>query len=320
MTIVEQACRSVAGFETLYQKFLRKISINNLSQSTSNTYGRSLAAIALHFNCLPTVLSLDQVEGYLYWVKQHHPETTDGYFKFAICALRFLYRMEGMKELSLKLPVIRKRKKLPVVLSKEEMVAMINTPCLLKHRLMIALLYGCGLRCGEVRNIKVTDIDLQRAVVHVRQGKGKKDRYVPLGKILPPILEKYIQLYRPTSWLFSGNRTPKENRFSTVFEAKYGQRSVQWAITRAAQMAGIKKHINVHTLRHTYATHLLEDGVSIVSIKELLGHSCIRTTLIYLHVAQINHAAKCSPFDTLKGVRLMQGVQTSFDFADAADD
>jgi len=314
MTIVEQARNYVDGFETFYQKFLRKMFINDRAESTVTNYGRQLAALSIHYHRIPTALSLEQVEDYLFLIKQKREEESDNNFKFLVCGLRFVYRMEGMDELRLKLPVIRKRKKLPVVLSKEEVAAMINIPSLLKHRVMIALLYGCGLRCGEIRNLKDTDIDFQRAVVHVRQGKGKKDRYVPLGTTLPAILKKYMTLYKSSPWLFPGHRPKKGGGFYTEFESKYGQRSVQWAVKRAAQLAGICKPVNVHSLRHTYATHLLEDGINILTIKEMMGHANVRTTMLYLHVAQISNSIKCSPFDTLKGIRLLLGVQTSFEF------
>ena len=315
MTIVQQACQSVPGFDAFHQKFLRRMAINDRAESTSKSYGRCLASIALYFNCLPTVLVIDVIEDYLYFIKQKYKEESDNYFKMLICSLRFAFRMEGQDELRLKLPVIRRNRKLPVVLSKEEMTAMMNIPCLLKHRVMIAILYGCGLRCGEVRNLKVTDIDLDRAVLHVRQGKGKKDRYMPLGNVLTIILNSYLKIQKPQNWLFPGKRWGKNStRFFSAFEPQYGQRSIQWAIKRAAELAGITKRISVHSLRHTYATHLLEDGVNILTIKELMGHAYISTTMIYLHVAQVNNRNKCSPIDKLEGLRIIKAVQNSFDF------
>lgn len=288
------------------------MTINDRAESTCSSYGRSLAAIALYFNSLPTNLNLGQVEEYLYLLKGKYGETSDHCFKFTICALRVAFKMEGLDELRLQLPSIRKRKKLPVVLSKEEMTAMMNIPCLLMHRVLIAVLYGCGLRCAEVRNIKVTDIDLQRAVLHVRQSKNRKDRYVTMGKNLTAILERYLHIQKPANWLFPGYRWGKSSkRFFSAFEPQYGQRTVQWAIKRAAQLAGITKPLSVHSLRHTYATHLLEDGVNILTIKELLGHAHVRTTMMYLHVAQVNNRDKCSPLDTLEGLRVIgceQGV------------
>ena len=310
MTIVQLACKDVPGFEALYQKFLRRMSINDRAISTYNNYGRNLAALALHYKCMPTSLTLDEIEEYLYLLKQQSENGSLNTLKFTICALKFVFRMEGMDELRIQLPVIRNRRKLPVVLSKEEVASMMNIPCLLPHRLMIAILYGCGLRCGEVRNIKVTDIDLNRAVLHVRQGKGKKDRYMPLGKTLPVILKHYIKLMKPDGWLFPGKRWGvSSRRFFPVLGPQFATRSIQWAIKRAAHLAGIRKPVSVHSLRHTYATHLLEDGVNILTIRELMGHAHISTTMIYLHVAQVNNRNKCSPLDTLQGIRIIPAVQ-----------
>ncbi len=312
MTTVQNACKTVIGFEILYKKFLRRMSINDRALSTSTSYGRSLANIALHYNRLPTLLSLDEIEEYLFLIKNKADGDSYNAMKFAIYSLRFVYRMEGLDEIRLQLPVIRKKRKLPVVLSKLEMAAMINSPSLLSHRVMIALLYGCGLRCGEVRNIKVTDVDLDRYVLHVRQSKGRKDRYLPLGNSLSDILKYYINIKKPVLWLFSGGRHGSvSNRFFPLLESQFGQRSIQWAIKRAAHLAGILKKVSVHSLRHTYATHLLEDGVNILTIRELLGHADIRTTMIYLHVAQINNKNKCSPLDTLEGVRAIGCLQTA---------
>lgn len=315
MTIVQNACNTVEGFNAFYQKYLRRMTINDRAESTCSSYGRSLAAIAQHFNCIPTTLNLGQVEEYLYLLKGKYGEDADSSFKFMICALRFAFKMEGLDELRLQLPSIRKRKKLPVVLSKQEMTAMMNIPCLLMHRVLIAVLYGCGLRCAEARNIKVTDIDLDRSLLHVRQSKNRKDRYVPLGKNLTGIMERYLRIQKPATWLFPGKRWGNSSkRFFTVFEPQYGQRTIQWAIKRAAQLAGITKPLSVHSLRHTYATHLLEDGVNILSIKEMLGHAHVRTTMLYLHVAQVNNHQKCSPLDTLEGLRVIGCVQGELNF------
>lgn len=316
MNTVQQACLQIPDFDILYQKFLRKTTILGRAPSTCTNYARSLAQIALHYNQSPASLTLDQIEEYLYHIKDKSETGSDNPFKFTICALRFVLNMEGLDELKSKLPAIRKKRKLPVVLSKQEMTAMMNIPCMLKHRVLIALLYGCGLRCGEVRNVKVADVDINRAVLHVRQAKGRKDRYMPLGKLLPVILEKYIGIQKPTEWLFPGMRwnATSGERFYSDFAPQFGQRSIQWAVQRAAQLAGITKRVNVHSLRHTYATHLLEDGVNILTIKELLGHASIKNTMIYLHVAQVNNMNKCSPIDTLEGLKIIGYVQGELNF------
>lgn len=203
--------------------------------------------------------------------------------------------MEGLKDKRIELPSIKKDKRLPVVLSREEVKLLLKTPKLLKHRILLALLYGCGLRCFEVRGIKLSDLDFNRKMLLVH-GKGKKDRYVPLNNLLIKGLKKYIDAEKPETWLFNGK---PDGRAGGDFDGRYSQRGVQWAVRQTKKDAGISKEMTVHTLRHTYATHLLEDGLNIMSIKDLLGHECIQTTMIYLHVAQSGRQKPFSPLDTL---------------------
>lgn len=204
--------------------------------------------------------------------------------------------MYGLNDKRIALPSIKRDKKLPVVLSKEEIKRLLSVPKLLKHKVLIALLYDCGLRCFEVRNLMISDLDFDRGVVHVRQGKGKKDRYVPFGKILSRGLRKYLEEEKPIKWLFNGK---PEGEVGGDSDSRYSQRGVQWAVKRAQKDAGILKDITVHTLRHTYATHLLESGLDIMSIKEQLGHASIETTMVYLHVAQFESKPVRGPLDSL---------------------
>ena len=174
--------------------------------------------------------------------------------------------MEGLREKRVVLPALERPKKLPVVLSKEEVRRLLIAPKLLKHRLILGLLYGCGLRCFELRRLLIKDIDFDRSTVHIRQGKGRKDRYVPLSKHLARGLKTYIHYDYPSHWLFNGNSADGE-------VVAYSQRGIQWVVREARKAAGLHKNAMAHTLRHTYATHLLEDGLDIMSIKELLGHA-----------------------------------------------
>jgi integrase/recombinase XerD len=295
-TLVAQACAKVNGFAELYKRLERKISLSGKSSSTLKNYSRHLAQMALHFNCPPTELDDEQIEDYLYLLQQQHNTPSDSYFKHTIYGLRFLFRVEGLKESAVALPSIKHEKKLPVILSREEVKRLLKIPSLLKHRILLGLLYGCGLRCAEVRNIRLKDIDFNRDRLHIRQSKGKKDRYVPLGKNLIRGLHKYIEAEQPGEWLFNGQ---PNGQAGGDFDSRYSQRGVQWAVKQAVKAAGISKEVTVHTLRHTYATHLLEDGLDIVTIKELLGHECIDTTMIYLHVAQPGRRPPFSPLDTL---------------------
>lgn len=154
------------------------------------------------------------------------------------------------------------------------------------------MLYGCGLRCFELQKLLIKDIDFDRAMVHIRQGKGRKDRYLPLSKHLVRGLRRYLENENPHHWLFNGQQTEAQS-------VPYSQKGVQWVVREARKAAGLQKEVTTHTLRHTYATHLLEDGLDIVSIKELLGHAHLETTLIYLHVSQMGRQKPFSPLDTL---------------------
>ena len=289
-------------FAEQIQKLKVNLSISGRAYSTFQNYSRLLAVMALHFKCLPTSLTEAQINDYLYFLQQQHNTPSETYFKHTIYGLRALFKVENISADHIKLPKLKRSNKLPVVLSKSEMKRLLLAPDLLKHRILIGLLYGCGLRCFEARNVQLSDLDFERAALHVRQGKGAKDRYVPLSQHLIRGLKHYIQIEKPKQWLFNGQ--PQADRSGTSvrggeFDGRYSQRGVQWAITQAVKKAGISKDVSVHTLRHTYATHLLEDGLDILTIKDLLGHQSIDTTMIYLHVAQSGKNKAFSPLDTL---------------------
>ena len=198
-----------------------------------------------------------------------------------------------MTDLRVSLPKLKRQNDLPVILSKHEVKALIGSPKYLKHRLVIAMLYGCGLRNYELCNLQQKDIDFDRKTVFVKKQKGNYDRYVPLIDLLARGLKKYFTTEHPYRWVLNSQVT------NTGKIRKYTQSGVRWAIKEAKSKIGIQKKVTSHMLRHSYATHLLEDGLDIVSIKELLGHARIETTLIYLHVANLGKKPKFSPLDTL---------------------
>jgi integrase/recombinase XerD len=272
------------------------MSISGKSLNTYKSYARNIAQISLHFNCLPTELDPDQINDYLYLVQQEYKSPSDSYFKHTVYGLRYIFRICGLKDKRIELPQIRQEKKLPVVLSQEEVRRLLKAPTLLKHRILIGMIYGCGLRCFEVRNVKLSDLDFDRKMLHIRQGKGKKDRYVPLSKILINGLKRYLDAENPSEWLFNGQ---SQGQTGINFNRPYSQRGVQNVVMRAKKAAGIIKEMSVHTLRHSYATHLLEEGLDIMTIKDLLGHECIDTTMVYLHVAQSGRVKPFSPLDKL---------------------
>ena len=288
-TLVQRACAKVAGFNALHKKLERRIIVSGKSNSTLTNYMRCISHVALYFNRLPTDLDMEQIEEYLLEVKKKNTTASESFFKHTVYGLRFLFRCEGLDERAIKLPPLKRDKKLPVVLGRNEMKSLLKAPALLKHRVLLGLLYGCGLRCMEARTLMIRDVDFERNTIHVRQSKGRKDRYVPLGINLGRGLKTYLDAECPHKWLFHG----KDHH-----EA-FSQRGVQWVVREATRKTDIRKHVTVHTLRHTYATHLLEDGLDIVSIKELLGHAHIETTMVYLHVAQAGRQAPFSPLDKL---------------------
>jgi len=294
--ILNQAKREVPGFEELLARFERTVSVLGRSQSTFNNYSRHLASISLYFGKIPTELDPEQVQDYLFYQQKKSKTPSQTYFKHCVYGLRFLLKSEGLSYEYLRLPSIKHEKTLPVVLSKEEVWAMLQNAKLLKHRILIGLLYGCGLRCMEARSVRLQDLDFDRRQLKVVQGKGKKDRYVPLSEHLIRGLKKYIGAEKPQDYLFNGQ--PIE-RAGGDFDSRYSQRGVQWAVKQVAKAAGVKKEVHVHTLRHSYATHLLEDGMDIMTLKDLLGHQNIETTMEYLQIAQLESQRIFSPLDTL---------------------
>ena len=287
VTIVQQACGKVTGFSDLYKEMERAICISGKSTSTLTNYSRQLAHLSLHYNCLALDLDAEQVMDYLHLIKSRGTVSAT-FFKFTVYGLRYACRLRGLDYKQFSLPQIDKNVKLPVVLNGTEVKALLAACKLLKHRLIIGLCYGCGLRCSEVRNVQIADADLERGMLHVRQGKGSKDRCIPLGKMLSRGIAQYIAAENPRKYLFEGNDGEG-----------LSQRGTQWVIEQAVKRAGIRKQVHTHTLRHSYATHLLEQGINILAIKELLGHAHIETTMVYLHIAQPSALTVFSPLDSL---------------------
>jgi len=295
--LINQAKREVPGFTELMYRFERTISVLGRSPITFSCYSRHVAALSLYFGKLPTELDPEQVHDYLFYLQKKSKTPSQTYFKHTVYGLRFLLKSEGLAYEYLALPQIKHEKKVQVVLSKEEMWSLLKNCQILKHKILIGLLYGCGLRCMEVRSVRLQDMDFDRKQLRVVQGKGKKDRYVPLSEHLIRGLKSYIQAEKPKDWLFHGQ--PLANRAGGDFDSRYSQKGVQWAVKQACKKAGIIKDVHVHTLRHTFATHLLEDGMDIMTLKDLLGHENIETTIEYLQIAQLPTQKVFSPLDTL---------------------
>ena len=303
--ILNRACREVEGFSELLHRFERNISILGRSPRTFDNYSRHVAAIALHFGKIPTELDPEEVKDYLFELQQRSKTPSQTYFKHTVYGLRFLLKAEGLPYGFLHLPAIPKVNKLPTILSRQEVWRMLQSADLLKHKLLIGLIYGCGLRCMEVRNIELHHLDFDRQMLHVVQGKGQKDRYVPLSEHLIRGLKTFISVENPVQYLFNGNQNRNIEEIDQVssnrpdFDSRYSQRGVQWVIKTISKKAGITKDVHTHTLRHSFATHLLEDGVSIIMVQKLLGHERIESTMEYLHCCQLSQQNPHSPLDTV---------------------
>ncbi len=210
-------------------------------------------------------------------------------FKHMVYGLRYYYRLLGMNKQAIALPSLKRDTKLPVILNRQELKELFRTPKLLKQRIVLSLIYSAGLRGQEGINLKLADIDFERMTIHIRQSKYKKDRIVPLSPIMAKGLKKYIKAENPYTWLFNGKEP----------DGRYSVQGLSWVMRETLKKTSITKEVNLHSLRHSYATHLLEEGLNIVTVKNLLGHADITTTMIYLHVAQCSHIKPHSPLDSL---------------------
>ncbi len=258
-----------------------------------NNYLRCLAHLAIHYKCSPELLNEEQINDYLFHCQNLHNTPSESFFKHTIYGLRAVYKVLGMEKQRIRLPQIERQKDLPIVLNKREVRELLNAPKYLKHRLMLALLYGCGLRSYELCNLLQSDVDFERKTVFIRKQKGKTDRYVPLSVHLIRGLKKYFKTENPIKYVFNSQVT-KDGIAQALTPG-----GIQWVIKESRSKVNTKKKFTSHTLRHSYATHLLEDGLNIMSLKELLGHARIETTILYLHVANTGSSVKFSPLDTL---------------------
>lgn len=287
--MVDKACHEIRGFRKLYEDMDDKVRLSGQSESTLINYGRKLAELSLHFGKLPQDISEKEINKYLADLarKSETPSLTN--FKFTVYGLRYCYRLLALNDRVIQLPSIKRKHKLPVVLNYAECRAVFHAPELLKHRVLLSLIYSAGLRAGEATRLKICDIDSGRMMIHIRCSKGGKDRYVPLSPMILRGLREYVKACHPVEYLFNGSKPG----------SPMSSDGMQSALRAAVSKCKLQKGITLHTLRHSYATHLLEFGMDIVSIKELLGHERIETTMVYLHIAMPTRSNLFSPFDRL---------------------
>jgi len=213
----------------------------------------------------------------------------DGTYRFYAAALKFLYKTTLKREWVEKIKFPKRKKKLPVVLDLSEVMSLLSGTENIKHKAILTLTYCSGLRISEVACPKITDIDSKRMMLHIRQGKGGKDRYTILSQTALECLREYWRQYHPKEWLFEGQN---EDTYLCLT-------SIRQIFLAAKKRAGIAKPASPHTLRHSFATHLIEAGTSLHHVQLLLGHRSPTTTTVYLHVSRLNLAQVTSPLDNI---------------------
>lgn len=272
----------------LRRRMIEDLRIRNRSQHTIDAYVRLVARFAEYYGRSPDKLGPEDVRAYqLHLLAQ---KTSWSLFNQSVCALRFLYGVTLQRRWSVEhLPYGKKPKTLPVVLSQQEVLRFLGAVDHPMYRVALTTEYASGLRVSELVALRVEDIDSARMLIHVGHGKGDKARLVPLSKVLLAQLREYWRAYRPQPWLFPGQQQDKPVCKRTIWEA----------CRRARDGAGLRKQVTPHTLRHCYATHLLEAGTDIRTVQALLGHASLSSTMIYTHVQRRLVTATRSPLDLI---------------------
>lgn len=275
----------------------QKLKLKNYSSSTLKTYRQQFSEF-LHFyhDMYPADISDLDIQNYLLFIVEQKKLSRSAQ-NTAINAIKFFYEKvlkQERKVYYLERPM--KEFRLPDVLSQEEIMRIAEAANNLKHRLMLLIIYASGLRRSELLNLKVGDINTDREVLIIKGGKGRKDRQVMLAKSLIPLIIKYMEDYQPKFWLFEG-----------VNHEQYSATSLQVVFKRAAKKAGIKKQVRLHMLRHSFATHMIENGIATRYVQELLGHGSPKTTEIYTHVSRYGMEKIKSPLDEMVEKKQLRG-------------
>jgi site-specific recombinase XerD len=275
----------------LRQKMIRAMELKNLSANTQRRYLSAVTGLAKHYQRSPVKITKEMIEDYLLYLKNDKGRAPNSCAS-ALSGLRFFYKNVTKQKINIDYSLVRKVQKLPTVLPQEDIVKIINTTDNLKHRLILMTTYSAGLRASEVIALKPENIDSKRMLIKVK-GKGDKDRYTLLAKTLLPPLRHYYKKYRPQTYLYPSSYKHKKHQ-----PLSYG--SVRSIYEKARKKAGVKNGAGIHTMRHCFATHLLEAGYDIRKIQVLMGHRRLSTTMIYLHVSRQTLASIPSPLDLIE--------------------
>jgi integrase/recombinase XerD len=273
----------------LRQRMTEDMKVRNFSLNTQLSYLQQITSFAKYFDSSPEILGPAEIRAYQVHVTTER-KLAPGSLSIIASALRFLYKVTLKREwVEQEIPLPKTPYKLPVILSREEVEHFLECIASHKHRTILSTAYAAGLRVTEATHLKVTDIDSQRMMLRVTQGKNQKDRYVMLSPQLLEVLRAYWKAFHPTEWLFPGD----------IPGRPITKDAVEQACQKAHRLSGIKKPITPHSLRHAFATHLLESGTDVRTIQLLLGHRGLSTTARYLLVATSTVCATTSPFDLL---------------------
>jgi site-specific recombinase XerD len=273
----------------LREKMIKDMKIRRLAEKTQQSYVSSVADLALYYQKSPDLLNKEQVQDYLFHLMEERKLSWSS-CNVAASAINFFYHVTlAQHRIGVVIPPKRSQKKLPQVLSKEELERLFNAAANHKHRAMLMTTYAGGLRVSELVRLKPIHIESDRMLIRVDQGKGNKDRYTLLSERLLLELRDYWMAYRPMTWLFPGRNSDKP---LTTNSAENAYNIAKWK-------AGIKRGRGIHTLRHCFATHLLEAGVDLRTIQMLMGHRSILTTMIYLQITSKRLTTIKSPLDLI---------------------
>jgi len=275
---------------SLRQRMTEDMQVRNLSPHTQNSYVQQVSLFARYFNKSPEELGPEDIRAYQVYLTNERKLATSSIL-IAVSALRFLYKTSLKRDWPFQdiIPAPKKPQKLPIVLSPEEVLHFLESVGSIKHRAILTTCYAAGLRISEAVRLMPNDIDSQRMVIRVDQGKGQKDRYVMLSPKLLETLRNYFRAVRPKHWLFEGN----------VSGQPITRSAVERVCQQAGRISGIRKPISPHSMRHAFAVHLLESGTDVRTIQLLLGHRSLSTTARYLRIATTKVCSTSSPLDLL---------------------
>ena len=274
----------------LRQKMIRTMDLRNLSKNTKRTYLDAVTGLSKHYHASPDTITDEMIEDYLLYLKNEKGRAPCG-CRVVLTALKFFYSHILERELSVDFGLTRTPRRLPTVLTQDQIWKIICTPKKMKHQLLLMTTYSAGLRAGEVLRLKPEHIDSKRMLIKV-DGKGQKERYTMLSTRLLVELRRYYRKYRPETFLFPSSL--KKNKDKPLH-----YESLRNVYEGARKKANVKNGVGIHTLRHSFATHLLEAGYDIRKIQVLMGHSRLSTTMIYLHVSRETLSKVPSPLDLI---------------------